>query len=164
MAFYRITGRLALSIAALVFMTGSARAQDSAAAAKPERPASTGVFSQQQAGRGEGVYQTSCQSCHAKTEYTGDKFKVAWVSRTAFDIFDVIKSQMPEDNPGSLERQQYVDIVAYILSLNAYPAAQGELPGDDDGLKKVRIDNPPASLAARPASRAVRHPRVTFRK
>jgi hypothetical protein len=89
---------------------------------------------------------------------------VAWVSKSAYDVFDVIRTQMPEDNPGALERQEYVDVVAYIFSLNAYPAGAADLPGDDDGLKKVRIDNPPGSLALRPAARAVAHPRVTFRK
>ena len=117
-----------------------------------------------QAERGEGTYRTSCQSCHTKTEYTGDKFKVAWVSKTAFDIFNTIRTTMPEDNPGSLERQEYVDVVAYIFSLNAYQAGEGELPGEDDALKKVRIDNPPSEFAARQAVRPKAHPRVTFRK
>jgi len=159
-------GRLALSLAAVFVLPDSAGAQDSAAAAVPERAVSSGVFSAKQAERGEGVYRTSCQSCHAKTEYTGEKFTVAWVSKTVFDIFDVIRTQMPEDNPGSLERQEYVDVVAYIFSLNAYPAGASDLPGDDDGLKKLRIDNPPPmlaspSLASRQSTRAVRHPKVT---
>lgn len=151
--------------AVLAFLvTGESVAQDSAAAATAERPVSSGVFSQEQAMRGEGVYRTSCQSCHAKTEYTGDKFKVAWVSKSAYDIFDVIRTQMPEDNPGSLERQEYIDVVAYIFSINAYAAGSSELPGDDDGLKKVKIDNPPAGLAFQRTARASAHPRVTFRK
>jgi len=167
MAFLEVRGRLALSMVALISVAAAAQAQDSAAAAAAERAATSGVFSDAQATRGEGVYRTSCQSCHAKTEYTGDKFKVAWVSKSAFDLFDVIRSQMPEDNPGSLDRAQYVDVVAYILSLNAYPPGSGDLPGEDDALKKVRIDNPPSSLASRLAPRATRgttHPRLTFRK
>jgi len=86
------------------------------------------------------------------------------VTKSVFDIFDTIRSQMPEDNPGSLERQEYVDVVAYIFSLNSYPAGANELPTDDDGLKKIRIDNPPASTASRPMPRGTAHPRVTFRK
>ena len=164
MSLPQFMGRLALSLAAVLALPDSSGAQDSAAAATPERNLTSGVFSAKQAERGEGVYRTSCQSCHAKTEYTGDTFKVAWVSKTVFDIFDVIRSQMPEDNPGSLERQEYVDVVAYIFSLNAYPAGDGDLPADDDGLKKVRIDSPPPAMAVRSAARAVGHPRVTFRK
>jgi hypothetical protein len=81
---------------------------------------------------------------------------------------------MPEDNPGSLERQQYIDVLAYIFSLNAYPAGANDLPGDDDGLKKIKIDNPPPLFSSRVSSRvlavralgsrAAAHPRVTFRK
>jgi len=164
MAFDRFMGRLALcGVAALVLGT-PVGAQDSAAAATAERTATSGVFSPEQATRGEGVYKTSCQSCHAKTEYTGDKFKTSWVSKSAYDIFNVIRTQMPEDNPGSLERQEYVDVVAYIFSLNAYPAGSGDLPADDDGLKKVKIDNPPGALAFLRTARPMAHPRVTFRK
>ena len=162
MSFEKLAGLVALS--SVLTFAMPAGAQDSATAAA-ERVTTSGVFSQTQATRGEGAYQTSCQSCHAKSEYTGDKFKVAWVSKTAYDIFNVIRTQMPEDNPGSLERQQYVDIVAYIFSLNAYPAGTADLPGDDDGLKKVKIDNPPGSFAAnRQSTRLLAHPRVTFRK
>ncbi|HEX2930334.1 MAG TPA: c-type cytochrome [Candidatus Binatia bacterium] len=171
MSFNDIRGRLALSMMASLVFAGLARAQDSAVAAAAERPLTSGAFSAKQAERGEGVYKTSCQSCHAKSEYTGDKFKVAWVSKSVFDVFNQIRTEMPEDNPGSLERQQYIDVVAYIFSLNAYPAGENDLPGDDDGLEKIKIDNPPGqfslrqSLRAIPsAPRAVAHPRVTFRK
>ena len=86
------------------------------------------------------------------------------MSKTAFDVFNQIRTTMPDDNPGSLERQEYIDLVAYIFSLNAYPAGEGDLPADDDGLKKVRIDNPPGSFAVRSTVRPMAHPRVTFRK
>jgi mono/diheme cytochrome c family protein len=164
MSFQRDFFRVPIALAAALVLPAVAVAQDSAAAVAAERPLTSGVFSGKQVERGEGVYRTSCQSCHAKTEYTGDKFKVAWVSKTAYDIFNTIRTQMPEDNPGSLERQEYVDVVAYIFSLNAYPAGANDLPGDDEGLKKVRIDNPPPSTASRPAPRGTAHPRVTFRK
>ena len=164
MSFHRNLAGSLLTLTVVLAAPGTATGQDSAAAATAERPLTSGVYSAQQVERGEGVYRTSCQSCHAKTEYTGDKVKVAWVTKTVFDIFDTIRSQMPEDNPGSLERQEYVDVVAYIFSLNAYPAGAGELPGDDDGLKKIRIDSPPASTASRPMPRGTTHPRVTFRK
>jgi mono/diheme cytochrome c family protein len=173
MAFYEVRGGLAFSMIASLLCAGAARAQDSAAAAA-ERPTTSGVFSAKQAERGEGVYKTVCQSCHAKSEYTGDKFKVAWVTKSAFDVFDQIRTTMPEDNPGSLERQQYIDVLAYIFSLNAYPAGANDLPGDDDGLKKIKIDNPPPLFSSRVSSRvlavralgsrAAAHPRVTFRK
>ncbi len=166
MVFDRFIKQFAAGAVAGIVLCGAAGAQDTAAASA-ERPTSSGVFTEAQAARGEGAYKTSCQSCHAKSEYTGDKFKTAWVSKTAFDIFDVIRTQMPEDNPGSLERAQYVDIVAYIFSLNAFPVGSTELGGDDAALKKVRIVAPPSSFASdvlRAIPRATPHPRVTFRK
>lgn len=126
---------------------GPAQAQDSTGG-PTERKASAGVYTPAQATRGEGSYKVNCVSCHATSDYTGETFQLAWVSKTAFDIFDVIRSQMPEDNPGILARQEYVDIVAYILSLNTYPAGAADLPSDDDSLRKVRIDMPPGQLAA----------------
>jgi hypothetical protein len=164
MSFHRNSFRFLVAAVLVSVFTGTANGQDSAAAATAERPLTSGVFSAKQAERGEGVYQMSCQSCHTKSEYTGDKFKVAWVSKTVFDVFNQIRSEMPEDNPGSLERQQYVDVVAYIFSLNAYPAGADDLPTDDDGLKKIKIDTPPASTASRAVPRGTAHPRVTFRK
>lgn len=145
-------------------------AQDSTAAAS-ERKVTGGVFSPAQATRGEGTYRTVCEACHAKSEYTGDKFKTSWVSKTVFDLFDQLRTTMPDDNPGSLERQEYIDVVAYIFSLNAFPSGASDLPTDDDGLKKIRIDDPPpppgmpqALVSGRGARMARPHPRVAFRK
>src|SRR5688572_15072585 len=71
MAFEIIARRLGLSIGLITAIGLPVSAQDSAAAAA-ERKVTSGVFSARQAERGEASYRTSCQSCHAKTEYTGD--------------------------------------------------------------------------------------------
>ena len=36
---------------------------------------------------------------------------------------------MPDDNPGLLDRQSYVDIVAYMFWLNGYPEGMTEAAG-----------------------------------
>ena len=46
---------------------------------------------------------------------------------------------MPQDNAASLTRQQYVDIVAYILQANKFPAGTGELVHDLPTLKAITI-------------------------
>ena len=58
-----------------------------------------------------------------------------------YDLFKTLKTTMPEDNPGSLMRQQYVDIVAYLLKFNEV-AFTGDLPMDAEALKKVMIKKP----------------------
>jgi hypothetical protein len=60
----------------------------------------------------------------------GSQFQFSWDRRTVGDLYEHISETMPEDDPGSLTRQQYVDVVAYILRLNGFPAGRDELvPG-----------------------------------
>jgi hypothetical protein len=127
----------------LSLATTAAAAQDSAATPAAAKSTSAGVYTDAQARRGEGSYKTNCVSCHSAKEYTGSAFTVAWVSRSAFDLFEQIRTLMPEDNPGILPRQDYVDIVAYLFSMNSYPTGADELPNDDEALKRIRIDSLP---------------------
>jgi hypothetical protein len=69
---------------------------------------------------------------------TGDMFWMNWETYSANNLVEQVRTTMPEDNPGSLMRQEYVDIVAYILKTNEVPF-MGDLPMDAEGLKKVTI-------------------------
>jgi S-disulfanyl-L-cysteine oxidoreductase SoxD len=99
-----------------------------------------GAYTEAQARRGEGVFRKVCNECHESTEYSGPSFEKVWTGQTAFDLFELIRSTMPNDNPGRLKRQEYVEVVAYILSLNAYPPGKSALPSSDDGLRAVRLE------------------------
>ena len=46
---------------------------------------------------------------------------------------------MPESNPGSLSQQEYVDILAYILSLNRYSSGEDVLLPSTEILNKITI-------------------------
>jgi hypothetical protein len=46
---------------------------------------------------------------------------------------------MPADGPGTLSRQQAVDITAYIFSKDGFPAGDTELPIDAAVLKQITI-------------------------
>ena len=102
-----------------------------------------------QQAHGKAGYNDKCASCHQEnlkgsTEtppLTGDMFWSNWETYTANNLVEQVRSTMPEDNPGSLTRQEYVDIVAYILKTNAV-AFDGDLPMDADSLKKVTIKKP----------------------
>jgi len=99
-----------------------------------------------QQGRGKTLYGDKCASCHQETlkgttetpPLTGDTFWSNWETYSANNLVEQIRTTMPEDNPGSLMRQEYVDIVAYILKFNEVPFT-GDLPMDADGLKMVSI-------------------------
>jgi cytochrome c5 len=104
---------------------------------------SRSAYTEAQAARGETTYRANCTSCHATSAHTGDAFMRAWDSRTAFDLFELIRTTMPVDNPGRLSREQYADIVAYLFKLNRLPPGDRPLPADDEGLKQIRIEAKP---------------------
>jgi S-disulfanyl-L-cysteine oxidoreductase SoxD len=99
-----------------------------------------GVYTEEQAARGETVFKTSCAACHAPADFTGDTFLGTWDASTAQDLFSVIQKSMPMDNPGSLPPQNYADVVAYIFRTNAFPAGKDELTTAADQLKLIRIE------------------------
>jgi mono/diheme cytochrome c family protein len=102
-----------------------------------------------QQGRGKSLYMANCASCHQEnlkgtTEtppLAGDMFWQNWESYSANNLVVQVENSMPEDNPGGLQHQQYIDIVAYILKTNDVHWA-GDLPPDADALKKIRIKKP----------------------
>ena len=111
------------------------------------RTTNDGVYTAEQAMRGQMMYETQCASCHGATlagaeaapALTGSGFAVSWTEVPVGDLFERIRLSMPQDKPGTLGRQQTADIVAYILSFNKSPAGQVELPGDAEVLKAIRI-------------------------
>ena len=46
---------------------------------------------------------------------------------------------MPEDGPGRLTDEEYVDVVAYLLDANSYPAGDQELPAEKVALDAIMI-------------------------
>jgi hypothetical protein len=46
---------------------------------------------------------------------------------------------MPEDNPDSMTEQDYVDVIAYMLSVGGMPAGDDELQPDAQSLARAVI-------------------------
>lgn len=107
--------------------------------------ATRGVYTSTQATRGQQLYRARCNSCHAATAYTGATFTQLWVGRSAYDLVTLLRRTMPNDDPGALAKQEYVDIVAYLFRLNGYPAGPRALPVNDPELRLVRIDARPSA-------------------
>jgi len=103
----------------------------------PARTVKDGVYSAAQATRGRALYDEKCSSCHANRMWGQD-----WPEKSVFDVYDVVKNFMPEDNPGSLTAAQTRDVVAYILQNNKLPAGKTELPEGEADLKQIRMAQP----------------------
>ena len=104
------------------------------------RSTQSGVFTEAQAKRGAQTYAGICQSCHTPSEHTGAQFNQSWNARPLSDLFVYLCQNMPKDNPGSLDPADAVDVMAFLLKLNAMPAGAQELAPDSLALKKILID------------------------
>jgi len=70
----------------------------------------------------------------------GEEFLSRWYGKTAGDLFTLTRKTMPMDDPGSLGSKEYADLVAYILSVNEFPAGAKELERDAAALDEIRIE------------------------
>ena len=112
------------------------------------RSVSSGVYTADQAKRGQAVYTTECAKCHLDDlsggrdapALAGADFVNGWKGKTVGDLFDEVKATMPFDGPGRLTPEQYADIIAYVFSANKFPAGDKELEHDLAPLKQIRIE------------------------
>ena len=111
----------------------------SAPAAQSTRSVNDGVYTTAQADRGAKLFDKTCTACHDTARFTGTEFTAAWTGRPLQGVFDAVNT-MPEDNPGSLQPQEYGDIVAFFLQLNQYPAGDSELKGGAEAMRAISMD------------------------
>ncbi|HEY7443962.1 MAG TPA: cytochrome c [Vicinamibacterales bacterium] len=104
-----------------------------------------GVYTQEQATRGA-LSSGLCTQCHGDSfqgdpapPLTGPDFLAKWDGSTLGDLFELIRQTMPDDDPGALTREQYADLLAYILSLNKFPSGSTELATDAKLLNEIRF-------------------------
>ena len=103
---------LSLSIAALFAASTAVSAQDAGAL----KPASAGVYKEEQAARGDTVFQRTCLSCHTPSFHADDQFKMNWIGRTVYDLFKLLKTLRSDQQAPTREQM-----------LALYPALAGWL-------------------------------------
>jgi mono/diheme cytochrome c family protein len=108
-----------------------------ASAIADPRTVNDGVFTKAQAKVGEQLYAEHCMLCHDK-KYFRPVLK-RWESQPLGILFAVMSTSMPETNPGFLNEKEYVDILAYILSLSRYAPGDTELDFKDGALNEVTV-------------------------
>ena len=111
-----------------------------------------GAYTDAQAARGSDQYAQNCAACHGSglngngeaPALVGAEFVSDWAGLTLGDLVERIHNTMPQDNPGKLSRQQYADILSFILKSNGYPAGQKELDSRVEYSKAIAFV-PPAN-------------------
>ena len=94
------------------------------------RSDSTGLYTVEQAKRGEEVFYGVCYECHEVEDLNNEDFRLEWEGRSAWELYDLVRTTMPDENPGTLTREQYLDAIAYVLKINNQPAGPEEFVGD----------------------------------
>jgi quinoprotein glucose dehydrogenase len=141
-----IAGRRLLAFVAVAagsFSTAAVVAQD----AKPS--IWTGVYSKAQAERGKVRFLSDCATCHnfdlqgqgtRGPALTGAPFMTNWETQDLKSLFAKIQ-RMPLNNPASLPDAVYMDIMTYILQVNAFPEGERDLSADAlEGIRIVKKD------------------------
>ena len=95
------------------------------------------IYTKKQAKIGQKLYKEHCLACHDKKYY----FPVlkAWDGESLGLFYTVMSATMPESNPGSLPDKDYVDILAYILSMSRYPSGESNLEYEINKLNDITI-------------------------
>jgi mono/diheme cytochrome c family protein len=135
-----------LLVAAFSLPLRSLHAQD---APSESRSVWDGVYTEEQAKRGEAIYQKECGVCHgaqltggeSAPPLTGGAFLSNWNGLTLGDLFDRIRKTMPLTSPGKLTRQQNAEVLAFMLSANKFPSGKTELYRQSEMLKEIRFES-----------------------
>ena len=107
-----------------------------------------GIYTEEQAKRGEPVYKTVCETCHGP-ELKGDKgpplttsnLVAGWKTDTLADLYLKIRDTMPRES-AKLTAQQAADVLAYMLQFDGFPPVTAELTTGEAELKEIRIEAP----------------------
>jgi cytochrome c len=107
-----------------------------------------GVYSAEQATRGQKLYARSCGGCHRDDASGGDdsqpplrgpNFTHSWEGASVAELYDFVATNMPKTKPGSLPLEECIDIVAFLLKVNDVPAGTRELTTDIKTLTGIRF-------------------------
>ena len=118
--------------------------------AQASRSVNEGVYTAEQAKRGEALYKENCSACHGDNlegsgpmpPLAGKDFLANWQGKTVGDLFEKTSTTMPATAPGSLTPEQAADIISFLLSKDAYPTGSAALEAKMEPLLKIKIDAP----------------------
>jgi S-disulfanyl-L-cysteine oxidoreductase SoxD len=109
-----------------------------------------GIYTGAQAARGAAAHAQYCAACHGASlgglgeapALSGALFISDFNGLTVGELFDRIRTTMPLNNPAALSRDQYADILSFILKSNGYPAGQKDLNRRSEFLNTIRFEAP----------------------
>jgi S-disulfanyl-L-cysteine oxidoreductase SoxD len=142
--------RVLIALAACTPLGHNLRAQSITSAPASIRD---GVFTAEQARRGQAAYTGPCDRCHGykldgaaddpdmlpAPPVAGPKFRRKWNGRTLAALVEYLSVTMPANNPGYLSVDEWADIVAYMLAVSGMPAGPDALQPNREALASIVI-------------------------
>lgn len=106
-----------------------------------------GVYTATQAARGKARFEESCSNCHNSDlngsvrgpALHGDRFFKDWENTSANVLFVKLRDTMPATYPDAVSEEVKLDILAYLLQTNGFPAGNTELKLDRKELDEILI-------------------------
>mgnify|MGYP000116552961 FL=1 len=90
----------------------------------------TPSYSAAQAAAGKTTYERQCVACHGAglddgefgPMLRGDEFLLRWAGKSVEEFFHYVSDTMPTAQPGSLSEEEYLNVIAYLMSRNTISA------------------------------------------
>ena len=106
-----------------------------------------GVFTAEQAARGKTGFEISCSRCHNEAligsergpALKGSTFLSHWDNDTLGGLFIKIRDTMPMNDVGTISENVKIDILAYVLQQNGFPAGSAALVPQPAALEDIRV-------------------------
>jgi S-disulfanyl-L-cysteine oxidoreductase SoxD len=133
---------ITLTLSSAAFSSSAMRAQQPAG-----KSVWDGVYTAEQAKRGEATYQKECSSCHGgdlngdgfAPALTGAEFTNTWNGTTLGDLFERMRISMPPSGPESVSPQSKADILSFVLKSSKFPEGKAEIAPQTEMLKGIQF-------------------------
>jgi hypothetical protein len=121
-----------------VWLAAFALSNGAAQGVGPQKPTTNdGVYTKEQADGAKAQFEKLCAECHAFTVAAkkkpkdlplGDEpFFESWSGRPLSEMISIIALTMPNDGSAVVTDQEAIDLVAYVLQRNGFPAGSKPL-------------------------------------
>ena len=132
---------VSMSSSGVAAVTAAVVPQAASAVSLGTPSALNGVFSSTQAARGAQQFRQACATCHA-IEDQAASLRSKWGNGTLRDLFTVVSTTMPQNNPGSLSPDEYASLIAYYLQQSGFQPGASDLAADPEALSRLRVPAP----------------------
>lgn len=91
-----------------------------------------GVYTQEQAQRGQKLVEAHCAICHGKNLFgsraapaiAGSEMLFIWDGRTLIELLETMRTSMPPGQVGIVTDQEFVDVIATMLGSSGFPSRE----------------------------------------